>query len=83
MVESGAQELSEADMVQALTEGHAVIKQICALQKQLRQLVGKPKREVKKKVLDAGLAGRDRGGPGRAPPRGHAQDATSSRCTRA
>ena len=55
MVESGAQELSEADMVRALTEGHAVIKQICALQKQLRQLAGKPKREVKKKVLDAGL----------------------------
>ena len=55
MVESGAQELSEAEMVRALTEGHAVIKQICALQKQLRQLAGKPKREVKKKVLDAGL----------------------------
>jgi polyribonucleotide nucleotidyltransferase len=55
MVESGAQELSEADMVRALTEGHAVIKQICAMQKQLRQAVGKPKREVKKKVLDSNL----------------------------
>jgi len=55
MVESGAQELTEAEMVRALTEGHAVIKQICALQKQLRQLAGRPKREVKKKVLDAGL----------------------------
>ncbi len=52
MVESGAQELSEAEMVRALTEGHAVIKQICAVQKQLRQAVGKPKREVAKKTID-------------------------------
>ena len=56
MVESGAQELSEAEMVQALTEGHQVIRQICALQKQLRQTVGKPKREVVKKEVDPGLA---------------------------
>jgi len=55
MVESGAEELSEADMVRALTEGHAVIKQICALQKQLRQAVGRPKREVKKKAVEASL----------------------------
>ena len=55
MVESGAQELSEGEMVRALTEGHAVIKQICAMQKQLRKLVGKPKREVKKKTLDPNL----------------------------
>src|SRR5215468_3393623 len=33
MVESGAQEISEAEMVQALTEGHAAIKKIVALQK--------------------------------------------------
>ena len=56
MVESGAEEISEADMVKALTEGHAVIKQICALQQQLRQAVGKPKREVKKKTVDANLS---------------------------
>jgi polyribonucleotide nucleotidyltransferase len=56
MVESGAEEISEADMVKALIEGHAVIKQICALQKQLRQAVGKPKREVKKKKVDANIA---------------------------
>src|SRR5215468_5740004 len=35
MVESGASEISEATMVQALTEGHDAIKQIVALQKQL------------------------------------------------
>ncbi len=56
MVESGAQEISEADMVKALLEGHAVIKQICALQEQLRQAVGKPKRVVKKKTVDANIA---------------------------
>jgi polyribonucleotide nucleotidyltransferase len=56
MVESGAQELTEAEMVRALTEGHNVIKQICAIQKQLRQAVGRPKREVPKKEIDANLA---------------------------
>jgi polyribonucleotide nucleotidyltransferase len=56
MVESGAQELTEAEMVRALTEGHDVIKQICAIQKHLRQAVGRPKREVPKKEIDANLA---------------------------
>src|SRR5262249_56025026 len=55
MVESGASEMSEATMVQALTEGHNAIKQIVALQKQLRARVGKPKREVVKKQLDLAL----------------------------
>ena len=44
MVESGAQEISEAEMVQALTTGHAEIKRIIELQHQLRAKVGKPKR---------------------------------------
>ncbi len=55
MVESGAQELSEAEMVQALTEGHAVIKQIIQLQHELRSRVGKPKRTVTKKEVDPAL----------------------------
>jgi polyribonucleotide nucleotidyltransferase len=55
MVESGAHEISEAEMVRALEEGHAVIKQICAIQGRLRELAGKPKREVAKKTIDAGL----------------------------
>jgi polyribonucleotide nucleotidyltransferase len=55
MVESGAQEITEATMVQALTEGHAAIKQIVALQVELRNRVGKPKRTVVKKALDAAL----------------------------
>jgi polyribonucleotide nucleotidyltransferase len=56
MVESGAKEIPEADMIRALTEGHAVIKQIVGLQKQLRSQVGKPKRTVAKKSVEAGLA---------------------------
>jgi polyribonucleotide nucleotidyltransferase len=52
MVESGAQEISEAEMVQALTEGHAAIKRIVALLKDLRAKAGKPKWEVKKKEYD-------------------------------
>jgi polyribonucleotide nucleotidyltransferase len=55
MVESGAEEISEAEMIRALTEGHAVIKQIVALQKQLRAAVGKPKRAVVKKEHNPGL----------------------------
>jgi len=57
MVEAGASEISEADMVRALGEGHAVIKQICRLQKQLREACGKPKRAVVKKEIPAGLRG--------------------------
>jgi polyribonucleotide nucleotidyltransferase len=55
MVEAGASEISEADMVRALSEGHAVIKQICRLQKQLREACGKPKRAVVKKEIPAAL----------------------------
>ena len=40
MVESGAQEISEEVMVQALAEGHDAIKQIVALQKELRAAGG-------------------------------------------
>jgi polyribonucleotide nucleotidyltransferase len=57
MVESGASEISEAEMVRALTEGHAAIKKIVALQKDLRAQVGKPKRTVVRKEYDAGFLG--------------------------
>jgi len=52
MVEAAANEVSEAVMTQALVEGHAVIKQIVQLQKELRSRVGKPKRAVAKKAID-------------------------------
>jgi polyribonucleotide nucleotidyltransferase len=56
MVESGADGITEAVMVEALVAGHAVIKQIVALQKELRARVGKPKRTVVKKTVDPALA---------------------------
>jgi polyribonucleotide nucleotidyltransferase len=56
MVESGADGITEAVMVEALVAGHAVIKQIVGLQKELRNRVGKPKRAVVKKTVDPALA---------------------------
>jgi polyribonucleotide nucleotidyltransferase len=43
MVECGAQELSEADMVKALAFGHEQIKTLVKLQNDLRAKVGRPK----------------------------------------
>jgi len=55
MVESRADEISEADMVRALAAGHAVIKEIVKLQETLRERVGKPKRAVVRKEIDSAL----------------------------
>jgi polyribonucleotide nucleotidyltransferase len=55
MVECGAQEVSEQVMVQALSEGHAVIKQIVQLQNELRERCGKPKRPFEKKPVEEAL----------------------------
>jgi polyribonucleotide nucleotidyltransferase len=55
MVESSANELSEADMVRALSAGHEAIRGIVQLQKELREKVGKPKRTVAKKEQDQGV----------------------------
>ncbi len=56
MVESGAAGISEAEMVRALSEGHAVIKQIVGLQKQLQASLDKPKRVVVRKEVNPALA---------------------------
>ena len=66
MVESGAQEMTEDEMVRALSEGHEAIRQIVQLQKDLRARVGKPKRAVVRKEQDEGfceLGGIDDDGP--------------------
>jgi len=55
MVEAGAYELTEDEMLQAVIEGHAVCKQICDLQEQLVQLCGKPKRPFTPPVVDTSL----------------------------
>lgn len=46
MVEGSSKEISEDDFIAALEFGHATIKQINALQLQLRELAGKPKKEL-------------------------------------
>ena len=56
MVEGGASELTEDQMLEALSIGHAEIKKIVALQKDLAGKVGKDKRSVKVVELDQALA---------------------------
>ncbi|MCU0242288.1 MAG: polyribonucleotide nucleotidyltransferase, partial [Vicinamibacteria bacterium] len=55
MVEAGACEISEAELIRALEIGHGAIKKIVALQKDLRARVGKPKRTVTKAAFDPAL----------------------------
>jgi polyribonucleotide nucleotidyltransferase len=55
MVEAAANEVSESVMAHALVEGHQVIKQIVALQKDIRARVGKPKRAFAKKEADPAI----------------------------
>ncbi|MCL2758688.1 MAG: polyribonucleotide nucleotidyltransferase [Treponema sp.] len=43
MVEGGAKEVSEELMIEALDKAHAMIKEFCALQEELRKLSGKEK----------------------------------------
>jgi polyribonucleotide nucleotidyltransferase len=56
MVEGGAIELTEEQMLEALAIGHTEIKKVVALQKELVAKVGKPKRPVKTVELDKELA---------------------------
>jgi polyribonucleotide nucleotidyltransferase len=46
MIESGAKEVKEETVVDAIDFGHAEIKKICTAINELRSKVGKPKREV-------------------------------------
>src|SRR6185437_7631474 len=46
MIESGAKEVKEETVVDAIEFGHTEIKKICASINELRQKAGKPKREV-------------------------------------
>ncbi len=55
MVECGANEVKEEDMVTALTLGHKAIQPIIDLQMQMAAEVGKPKREVQHFSLDKEL----------------------------
>ncbi|HHT67108.1 MAG TPA: polyribonucleotide nucleotidyltransferase [Erysipelotrichaceae bacterium] len=46
MVEAGADQISEEDMLDALMFGHEAIKKLCEWQKEIIQEVGVPKREI-------------------------------------
>ena len=56
MVEAGAKELPEADMINALELGHRVIREIAELAEELRTKAGKPKMAWTAPVPDADLA---------------------------
>src|SRR6476620_4507948 len=56
MVEAGANELSEAIMLEAIELAHAEIKKIVVKMRELQALAGKPKRKVEKEQIDAALA---------------------------
>jgi polyribonucleotide nucleotidyltransferase len=56
MVEGGANELTEEQMLEALEAAHREIKKIVALQNDLVSKVGKPKRPVKTVEIDKDLA---------------------------
>src|SRR5205823_13488318 len=46
MVEAGASEIPEAEILDALDIAHEELKKLCALQHELREQAGKPKLEV-------------------------------------
>ena len=55
MVEAGANEIPEAEILDALDIAHGEIKKLCALQRELAEKVGKPKLEVVVPQVDPGL----------------------------
>jgi polyribonucleotide nucleotidyltransferase len=55
MVEGSAQEMSEADLLEAIDLAHAEIKKICAVQNEFRDIAGKEKRVVIAPVIDEDL----------------------------
>ncbi|TMK99801.1 MAG: polyribonucleotide nucleotidyltransferase [Actinobacteria bacterium] len=55
MVEAGANEIPEAEILDALDIAHAEIKKLCALQRELAQMVGKEKKEFASIAIDQSL----------------------------
>ena len=60
MVEAGASEIPEAEILDALDIAHDAIKQICAAQRELAEKAGKPKIEVAVPQVDPELSSRSR-----------------------
>src|SRR5947209_11676982 len=55
MVEAGANQVSEAEILDALDIAHDAIKKLCAAQRELADKAGKPKREIEAPSIDEGL----------------------------
>jgi polyribonucleotide nucleotidyltransferase len=55
MVEGGARQVSEAEMLEALQFAHQAIGEICRLQQKIIDAVGKPKRKASKKLMNPEL----------------------------
>jgi polyribonucleotide nucleotidyltransferase len=55
MVEAGAREVSEAEILDALDIAHAAIKKLCQAQHELREKAGKPKIEITPPQVDQGM----------------------------
>jgi polyribonucleotide nucleotidyltransferase len=66
MVEAGAKEISEAEILDALDIAHAEIKKLCALQRELAARVGKEKTQVQAPVVDEQLLAQVRASHGAA-----------------
>jgi polyribonucleotide nucleotidyltransferase len=66
MVEAGASEIPEAEILDALDIAHEAIKQICAAQRELAEKAGKAKIEVEPPKVDEALLEQVRGSHGAA-----------------
>ena len=53
MVEAGAKQVSEADMLEALMFGHKAIQKLCVFQEEIAKEIGKEKKPVNVFVVDA------------------------------
>jgi polyribonucleotide nucleotidyltransferase len=64
MVEAGANEVTEAEILDALDIAHTAIKELCQVQHELRRQAGKQKEEITPPQVDEGIAAelRDRFG---------------------
>lgn len=55
MVEAGAAEVPEEEMLDAIMFGHEAIKKLCAFEEEIIQAAGKPKREIKLFTADPAI----------------------------
>ena len=72
MVEAGANEIPEAEILDALDIAHDAIKKLCAAQRELAEKAGKAKMTVEAPQVDEELLEQIRGSARRAARRGHA-----------